>query len=200
MNIPRMSAVVVAALSIAVIGAVSMACADNASNSNAAPPVAADNPHPSGQTLEIPPAGPNDSGAGDSGSPSESSATANAPGANAPGAARTWSDGSQTYTWKDESAEDSDQEPESSTEDLSYAGVDEYMNQELQAEAMGPAFSPFFGSPFMYSPYGYNYYYYPVPPPPPPPYHPRPPVPPPKVPGGPFPPRPPRGPFPPGRH
>src|SRR5208282_1683834 len=66
--------------------------------------------------------------------------------------------------------------PDSSLPDPLYASADDYMNQGMQDEALGPAFSPFTGvpMPFLMSPYPYGpYSFYPLPgaPPPVPPHH-----------------------------
>jgi len=137
---------------------------NSASSANSSGSGAADD----GQTLEVPAAIP--------------------PSAAAPGDS-IWSDGTHTYMWKDESASGDDDEgdaampaPDSSLPDPLYASVDDYMNQGMQDEAMGPAFSPFFGSPMPFLPYG-PYVFYPGPGAPPPRFAPRSPfAPPPPIP------------------
>ena len=128
--------------------------ANSASSANSSASGAADN----GQTLEVPAVTP--------------------PSALAPEDS-IWSDGTHTYIWKDESARGNDEgdtampAPDSSLPDPLYASVDDYMNQGMQDEALGPAFSPFFGAPMPFLPYGpYAFYPSPVAPPPvPPPFH-----------------------------
>ncbi len=138
---------------------------NSASLANSSGSGAADN----GQTLEVPAVTPPSASApsGDGSAPGDS----------------IWSDGTHTYIWKDESASGNDEgdtampAPDSSLPDPSYASVDDYMNQGMQDEAMGPAFSPFMGAPvpFLMSPYPYGpYSFYPspgAPPPVPPPFH-----------------------------
>ena len=163
----RIPAVLAAALSLAVLSTVSIARAAGAaskqpavagSSSPQAAPAdsSADGPagaaSVSGQTLEIPAAPPSDS------NPSDASGTSG----DSP-----WSDGTQTYVWKDESDEGTDGSmpaPDSSLPEPSYASVDDYMNQGMEAEALGPAFPPFFspfygGMPLMMSPFGFTPFY-----------------------------------------
>ncbi len=140
--------------------------ANSASSANPSGSGAADN----GQTLEVPPVTPPSASApsGDGLAPGDS----------------TWSDGTHTYVWKDESASGNGEgdtampAPDSSLPDPLYASVDDYLNQGMQDEALGPAFSPFFAAPMPFLPYGpyYGpYAFYPspgAPPPvPPPPHH-----------------------------
>jgi len=165
----RLPAVLAAALSLAVLSSVSIAWGAGASsrqpavagssgpqavpaNSSAAQP--AGDANVPGQTLEIPAAPPPSAS-----SPSDASEVSGG---------SSWSDGTQTYVWKDESGggtEDSTPVPDSSLPEPSYASVDEYMNQGMEAEALGPAFSPFFspfygGSmPLMMTPFGFVPFY-----------------------------------------
>jgi len=165
----RIPAVLAAALSLAFLSRLSIARAAGASskqpaiagssspqavpvNSSAAQPLGDANVP--GQALEIPAAPPPSAS-----NPSDASdISGDSP----------WSDGTQTYVWKDESDDGSDgsmSAPDSSLPEPSYASVDEYMNQGMEAEALGPAFSPFFspfygGSmPLMMTPFGFAPFY-----------------------------------------
>ena len=92
--------------------------------------------------------------------------------------------------WKDQSASGDDDEgdaampaPDSSLPDPVYASLDDYMNQGMQDEAMGPGIAPFYSSPMPFLPFGpyvpYGpYVFYPSPGAPPPPFAPPPPIPP----------------------
>ncbi len=166
----RIRAVLAAALSLAVLSTGSIARAAGASSKQ---PVVAGSSSPQaapadssaagsagdanvpGQALEIPAAPPpSDSNPSDASNDS------------------SWSDGTQTYVWKDESDDGSMPAPDSSLPEPLYASVDEYMNQGMEAEALGPGFSPFFspfygGMPFMMGPFGFTPFYpSPVVPPP----------------------------------
>jgi len=131
---------------------------NSAASANSSGSGAADN----GQTLEVPAVTP-------------PSASAPSGDASAPGDS-IWSDGTHTYIWKDESASSNEEGdtarsvPDSSLPDPLYASVDDYMNQGLQDEALGPAFSPFMGAPmpFLLDPYYGPYSFYPSPGAPPP--------------------------------
>ncbi len=146
---------------------------DSAQSANSASSGATDNAATSGQMLEVPAATP------PSASPSSDNGSALGES--------TWSDGTHTYVWKDEGAGGDDggdasvPAPDSSLPEPVYASLDDYMNEGREAEALGPAFSPFFGSPmplfvtgsYLYSPYYSPYGYYrppvvpaPLPPPP----------------------------------
>jgi hypothetical protein len=147
-----LSAVIVAAIWLATLAGSALGAAPTpTADQNAASAGSDDSASAgdSGQTLEIPPAAPN------AASPSDSSASSGGPSS-------YWSDGSNTYRWKDESDGAEPAPPPQQPQDgpqPSYAGVDDYMNQELQTEAMGPAFTPFFGAPLLASPYASAYAY-----------------------------------------
>ncbi len=143
----RMS-VVAAALALAVPITFSASRADGpsggATNQPATSAAVNGNQSRPDQTLEIPPA--------ESPTPSAQSGD-------------VWSDGTNVYTWQDMTADNAAQadpaNPDGALPPPSYAGIDDYMNQEMETEAMGPAFSPFFGAPMplLMSPYAYGYNY-----------------------------------------
>jgi hypothetical protein len=146
MNNHRTSAII-AATAAAVFFAAVWTCAAGDSDAGATNPSSAAQPAPAGtpdpgQVLEVPPSYNSSEPVppADSGSAGDSSSAGTASSGN------TWSDGTHTYTWKDKSEDTGGETQDSNLPNPSYAGVDEYMNQQAQAEAMGPAFSPFFGS------------------------------------------------------
>jgi hypothetical protein len=159
------SAIIVVAIAAFFFAAISNCAAgdsDLTNPSNAAQPAPSGTLDP-GQVLEIAPTYNSSQAAppADSGSAGDSSSADTASSGDAS------SDGTHTYARKDQNADTGGGTQDNNLPNPSYGSVDEYMNQQAQAEAMGPAFSPFFGSsmPMLVDPF-FFYGGYPLLPPP----------------------------------
>lgn len=137
MKTPIRSLIAATCLSFALIAAVSIAPAQDAPQANPANSAAGDNSSQPGQVLEIPPSNASEASARsmDSGSAADSSDS------------DLWSDGTNTYVWRNKSPSADTEVEDEAAPAPSYAGVDEYMNQQAEAEAMGSVISPMAGVP-----------------------------------------------------
>ena len=129
--------IVAGALSLAVLAAVPVTFADGAPSGDGSNSAIAGNAAvSSGQVLEIPPTD----------APKAAVPSADSDSAAEPSIDDTSPAGPNGWTDKHVS-DDELKTPQESLPNPSYAGVDEYMSQDAQAEAMNPAYSPLFGVP-----------------------------------------------------